>query len=237
MSDRSGPLLLLVQANVSEEHEATFNTWYQNHVPTLMEIPGYRWGSRYSGVMGDEKYLAMYEIDDASYLESMLGPSEEQRHHLANSEFAAFGKLEGVSDTRINVYQQISGSHLGKRFPRGDLPLSVVMVDCVDAPREAEFDAWYSESHVPTLLRIPGYVSAARFKLYQNPALDWLDMGPKYLALYELASLECIPTLAHPERMRPEAAAEFTRWTSYAAPMVDNMSWNIYQPIARHWPV
>ncbi|NNL85572.1 MAG: hypothetical protein HKP27_07970 [Myxococcales bacterium] len=237
MSDQTGPLLLLVQANVAAEHEAAFNRWYHNHVPTLMEIPGYRWGSRYSGVVGDEKYLAMYEIHDASYLESMLGPSEERRHPLASAEFAAFEKLEGVSDTRINVYQQVSGAHLGRPFPRADLPLSVVMVDCVDASREAEFDAWYSASHVPTLLRIPGYVSAARFKLYPHPALDWLGMGPKYLALYELADLECIPTLADPDQMRPEAAAEFARWTSYAAPMVDKMSWNIYRPMARHWPV
>lgn len=237
MIDHIGPLLLVVQANVTEEHEATFNRWYQHHVPTLMQIPGYRWGSRYRGVMGDEKYLAMYEIDDASYLESLLGESEEQRHPFASSEFADFGKLEGVSDTRINVYQQISGAHLGQPFPRAELPLSVVMVDCSDASQEAEFDAWYTASHVPTLLRIPGYVSAARFKLYSHPALDWLSMGPKYLALYELASLDCIPTLADPEQMRPEAAAEFSRWTSYAGPMVDNMSWNIYQPVARHWPV
>ena len=137
---------------------------------------------------------------------------------------------------RINVYQQISGAHLGHPFFEKDLPLNVVMVDCSDVAREAEFDAWYSQSHVPVLLQIPGYVSAARFKLFEHPVLEWLGMGPKYLALYELADLECIPSLADPDQMRPEATAEFARWTSYAGPMVENMSWNIYRPLARHWP-
>ena len=56
------PLLLLVQANVAPVHEETFNAWYYHHVPKLLEIPGYQWSRRYVNVVGDTKYLALYEI-------------------------------------------------------------------------------------------------------------------------------------------------------------------------------
>ena len=231
------PLLLLVQANVQPEHEAAFNRYYHHHVPTLLEIPGYAWGRRYLGVRGDLKYLALYQIDDDSYLESLLGPDAETRHPTARSEFARFEQLEGVSDVRINVYEQLSGTHLGHPLLEADYPISVVAMDCVDAARETEFNDWYTHSHVPNLVRIPGYVSGARFRLLDHPTLQWLKMGPRYLALYELADLDCIPSLADPDAMRAEARAEFAQYEAIAAPLSGNLSWNIYRPLARHWPL
>jgi antibiotic biosynthesis monooxygenase (ABM) superfamily enzyme len=229
------PLLLLVQANVAAEHEYDFNAWYYHHVPALLEIPGYRWGRRYQGVLGDTKYLALYEIEDAAFLEHLIGPDADKRHPTANAEFAKFEQLQGVSDVRINIYQQLSGSHLGNPFLNDDLPLSAVMVDCAVPEKEAEFNAWYDRSHVPNLVQIPGYASGARFQLLDHPALEWLGMGPKYLALYEFDSLDCLPSLADPDSMRPEAKDELERWMSYGMPLVENMSWNVYRPIAKHW--
>ena len=237
MDTHTGPLLLLVQANVESEHEQAFNRWYYNHVPTLLEIPGYLWGRRYLNVVGDCKYLALYAIASESDLESLLGPEAESRHELATAEFAKFDTLQGLSDIRINVYRQLSGMHLGHPLLQGDLPLSLVMLDCHDATQEAEFNDWYTHSHVPNLVRIPGYVSGARFRLLEHPALNWLGMGPKYLALYELENMACIPSLADPEQMRVEAQDELANWMSYGAPLAANMSWNVYRPIAKHWPL
>ena len=58
----TGPLLLLVQANVAPEHERGFNTWYYQHAPTLLEIPGYQWGRRYINIVGETKSLALCDI-------------------------------------------------------------------------------------------------------------------------------------------------------------------------------
>ena len=229
------PLLLAVQANVEERHDAAFNAWYYHHVPALLAIPGYRWGRRYQGVVGDTKYLAFYEIEDATFLERLIGADADKRDPIANGEFGKFDRLQGVSDVRINIYQQLSGSHLGNPLLNDDLPLSVVMVDCVVPEKEAEFNSWYDRSHVPNLLQIPGYASGARFQLLDHPALEWLGMGPKYLALYELDSLDCLASLTDPDAMRPEARDELARWMSYGMPLVDNMSWNVYRPIAKHW--
>jgi len=201
------------------------------------KLERFRGGRRYVNLVGDCKYLALYAIADASYLESLLGPEAEQRHALANSEFAKFEQLQGLGDVRINVYQQLSGTHLGHPLLQRDLPLSVVMLDCADTTKEEEFNAWYTHAHVPNLVRIPGYVSGARFRLMDHPALTWLNMGPKYLALYELANLECIPSLADPQHMRPEAQDELANWTAYGVPLATNMAWNVYRPIAAHWPI
>ncbi len=236
METHPNPLLLLVQANVTPEQEAAFNHYYYHHVPVLMEMPGYAWGRRYLNVMGDSKYLALYQIDDASYLKSLLGPNEDERHPIAKEEFGRFETLQGVSEVRINVYEQLSGTHLGHPLLEADFPISVVTMDCVDPAREADFNAWYTHSHVPNLVRIPGYVSGARFRLLEHPALEWLKMGPKYLALYELADLTCVPSLSDPEQMRPEAVAEFEQYRDFAAPLSGNLSWNIYRPLAKHWP-
>ena len=38
MDSHTGPLLLLVQANIAPEHEEALNRWYYHHVPRLLEI-------------------------------------------------------------------------------------------------------------------------------------------------------------------------------------------------------
>ncbi|WP_274626951.1 DUF4286 family protein [Arvimicrobium flavum] len=50
--------------------------------------------------------------------------------------------------------------------------------------REDEYNDWYTETHLPDLLKVPGIVSAQRFKLADHQR----SPGPhpyKYLAVYE----------------------------------------------------
>ncbi len=48
----------------------------------------------------------------------------------------------------------------------------------VDSEFEAEFNRWYNEEHIHHLLKVPGFLSAGRYRA--------LSGGPKYLAMYEL---------------------------------------------------
>jgi len=52
----------------------------------------------------------------------------------------------------------------------------------IPAALEPEFDRIYDEGYIPALLRIPGVVSATRYKL------EWSDVPdmPEYLATYEV---------------------------------------------------
>lgn len=52
--------------------------------------------------------------------------------------------------------------------------------------REAEFNRWYDEQHVPDLLAVPGFLSAQRFHL--TDAAGEGNPGWSYLALYEIES-------------------------------------------------
>jgi hypothetical protein len=54
---------------------------------------------------------------------------------------------------------------------------------------EDEFNEWYSSRHVHEILRVPGYLSAQRFRVTRHPIGGSGDSGPEpfqYLALYEV---------------------------------------------------
>jgi hypothetical protein len=236
MPQDTSPLLLSVQMNVAPAHEDAFNDWYHAHVPHLLTVPGYRWGRRYRAVMGEVAYLALYEIAARAWLPRLLGPDTAQRPDVVNDEFARFGELQGLSDVTINVYEQIYGPAFAGLLMARDYPLSVVTADCRPEV-ETEFNRWYDESHVPNLMQVPGYVSGMRFRLANDPALAHLQMSPRYLALYEIAGLDDVPYIADPERMSPGAQAEFENFRTIGVPMLAGaIRWNIYRPLAKHWP-
>ncbi len=58
----------------------------------------------------------------------------------------------------------------------------VVMTDPVSPDREADYNEWYNECHLPDVLAIPGYVSATRYRAFEGRR----GFNQEYLALYEL---------------------------------------------------
>ena len=52
----------------------------------------------------------------------------------------------------------------------------------IDPAHDDEFNAWYNTEHLPDLLRLPGFLDAARYVAVKG--------GPKYLAAYELESAD-----------------------------------------------
>jgi hypothetical protein len=61
------------------------------------------------------------------------------------------------------------------------------------AGREAEFNRWYTDRHVPDLLALPGFISAQRFALTNGAGQD---QRFSYLAIYEFESDDVNATLA-----------------------------------------
>jgi hypothetical protein len=66
------------------------------------------------------------------------------------------------------------------------VPKGIMVVQSApsDPAREDEFNEWYSHTHLPEILAVPGFVSARRYKVH-DPA----DGGPPahpYLAVYEI---------------------------------------------------
>lgn len=54
----------------------------------------------------------------------------------------------------------------------------------VDPKHEEEFNAWYNTEHLGDLLKLPGFLDAARYVAAKG--------GPRYLAAYELASADAL---------------------------------------------
>ncbi|HEY0246636.1 MAG TPA: hypothetical protein VGC45_00105 [Gryllotalpicola sp.] len=65
---------------------------------------------------------------------------------------------------------------------------------------DAEFNDWYENTHVPEVLRMPGFLSGQRFTLVDsNPPFA----GPQYLAVYEIESDDIDATLTTITDMAP----------------------------------
>jgi len=54
--------------------------------------------------------------------------------------------------------------------------------DCKDQSREKEFNDWYSDTHLPDMLEVPGMIQATRWMSAETKK----GQSRKYLALYEL---------------------------------------------------
>ena len=75
MTDQQRPGLLVVQMEVPADFEAELNAWYwEEHVPERLACPGFRSARRFkltaSNRDGMPSYLALYELDDISALET-----------------------------------------------------------------------------------------------------------------------------------------------------------------------
>jgi hypothetical protein len=95
--------------------------------------------------------------------------------------------------------------------------LYVVMMD-VEPHKEALFNKTYDEEHIPVLTKVPGVVSAARYKTS--------DQGvARYLAVYELES----PDVPNSEAFRK--ASDSGEWPTKVRPYCKNRSRIVYTQI------
>ncbi len=232
-------LMLMVQITCADEHLDTFNTWYNSHLPNLLRVPGFTRAQRYVNLEGSQnggtRFTALYGIKDDSNFPAMLDRTGSPDFHpIAASEFAEFSKLQGMSAALGNVYEQISGTPLRAPLLESDRPISIVTAG-VDPAHEEEWDRWYTESHVPNLLKIPGYVMAGRFRMLEHPALAGFNSGPKYLAIYECENEETLPTLQPGPMMHPEARVELDRWQAYGMQHARDFEWGMYGMVSKHF--
>ena len=176
----SNQLLLMVQVTCAPDHLDAFNTWYNSHLPNLLRIPGYLWAQRYLSLDERNRFTALYGIRSPDDLLNLVQWDGTDLDPIAAREYAGWQKLQGLSQRLGNVYEQISVSPLRELLLLSDRPLSIVAAD-VDPGQEAQWNQWYTESHVPNLLKVPGYVLSGRFRVLDHPALaGWMRWTPKF---------------------------------------------------------
>jgi hypothetical protein len=108
---------------------------------------------------------------------------------------------------------------LGRKERKGDVMKSekhillIVRID-VKPEMEEEFNRWYNEEHIPTLLKIPGVLWAKR-------AIN-TGKGPKYIAVYEHENIEV-------QNSEPYRKAAQTEWTRRIEPHLLKREREIYE--------
>jgi hypothetical protein len=80
----------------------------------------------------------------------------------------------------------------------------LVYTNCADPAREAEFNEWYNNTHVPDMLQAEGFVAATRYQLLGEP-------GPgqgKFLAVYEVEAEELGKAFAGVQKRLADVTAQ-----------------------------
>jgi hypothetical protein len=95
--------------------------------------------------------------------------------------------------------------------------LLLVMMEVLPE-HEADFNRWYNEEHLPERLSLPGFAGARRFVAVEGQ--------PKYLALYDLDSVEAVRTPSY-----RQAYGNPTPWTSRTQSRLTANVRNVYREL------
>jgi hypothetical protein len=204
-----------VQMDIPAEHEAEFNRIYdEDHIPTILTIAGVRGCRRYrltrSTQPGMPHYVAVYEIDNPGVVESPawlegidLGEWKPKiRPHTLNRRHSVFRRIGGT---------QAKG--LGHLF--------VVQMD-IGAEHEAEFNRVYDTEHFPTLSKVPGVLSSARYRLENSnhPEMQ------RWLTVYEVEAPAVLDGAAWAE------AGNYGSWATKIRPLTSERHHSMFETIA-----
>ncbi|KAF2728761.1 alpha/beta-hydrolase [Polyplosphaeria fusca] len=186
---------------------AQFHDWYNNeHGPNRLRLSFCRNGFRYraSDISSSQaasethpEWMAIYDIDDMDYLTQDVytrlrkEPVQSQRerdtmkHIKVDRRFYDF--LEEWRDE--NEYQ--TGEYIPKELEdvrnegKGNVMIHVGFTLHPGQDKEEELEKWYTEEHVPLLMKVPGWRRTRRFV---TSHLDLQDGKPKeFIALHEYA--------------------------------------------------
>jgi hypothetical protein len=159
------------------EWEAEFNDWYDHeHIPVRMGAPGFQGAQRYRNVDKPD-YLAVYDMATAGALatpeyQKIKGQPSAQTKQM----------LTGVSG-----FTRYIGEALGEvRRPGVEAPEAAPILYAVffnvPQPAQEEFDAWYEQDHVPTLMKCKDWLMVRRFRIIDGDPEKWNRLALHYLA-------------------------------------------------------
>jgi hypothetical protein len=177
MAKTRGTGLLMLWTDVGAEHEAELNRWYdEEHIPRIMQVPGFLSAGRYLALRGGPRHLAMYELEDVGVLRTAAF-LDDLRFKPSPRRARASGGHVGRNYI-LNGYRQI--------FPVRTDPIELTMgpspflqMGRIDIPAhmEEEFNDWYNTCYIPGYLAVPGVIRARRYLV--------VDGQPRYLTVYE----------------------------------------------------
>jgi hypothetical protein len=191
-----GRTILFSEMTPDIDWEDRFNKWIDTHfLPLRLAGPGFVSAQRYKHLERDT-YLAVYEAEDQKAVKS--------------EEFLAIEDYPNTETkwmlNNILDYSSYCGDQIGEfRGPElADDPLDAPILYSVffSVPDEMaqDFNAWYSDEHVPMLLKCKDWLMCRRFQIEDGEPQPWTHIALHYLN--DLSAFES------PER----EAARSTEW-------------------------
>ena len=190
----TAPNIIFDAITVTRQNAFAFDVWYANHYlpAALATSPGSAvqcYGSPLRAT-----YLAIFDACATS--PGTAGPSIP----------------EPINDSIIAV-ERYSASFIGAQKTAAvndsiyEAPLLYPVFFRVPAAREADFNAWYMEEHLPILLRCPYWPACRRYRIDQPRPDAWTHVALHYLT--DLRALESAArTEARATPWRARLAAE-----------------------------
>ena len=158
-------------SNVAEDE---FNDWYDTeHIPERQRVPGFLTCQRWIGAENAKQSVATYDLETLAVLQSPAyrAIGGENLSPWSKRVTARCQRLLRFEGEQILPGDKVSPQNAGGLLLVGMTPPAAV---------ETAFNAWYDTEHVPALARVPGVLSARRFRNAGG--------SPKYVALYHLTS-------------------------------------------------
>jgi hypothetical protein len=187
-----GRAIWLAASTSKPGKDAEYNKWYDAHIDMLFKFKAIKRVCRYHCLQKTDasnpklsKYLVFFEFDSkkdlATYPKS-FGPTGATYEATKDFEknFAPIGEINWAG-----CYEPLK---LLEREARKDSVYRIVATEC-KPEKEAEYNHWYSETHLPMLFGFEGVKRASRYRCYKDLGGAKVDCV-KFLAIYEFGTKE-----------------------------------------------
>ena len=173
-----GGTILFAEMSPEIDWEDRFNNWYDTHqIPVRMAVPGFLGAQRYKDA-ARENYLVVYEMENEGVLDSdpftaiVEHPNTEPRWMQAN--LRGYSRYIGneISDLRRD----------GLDVDPLDAPILYAVFYSVPDEGADDFNGWYTEDHVPALLKCKDWLMCRRFLIEDGEPQPWTHLALHYIA-------------------------------------------------------
>ena len=172
---------------------AEFNQFYSTtHLGEVLAAhPGFVSASRYElldpdprgGVHCGPRWLAVYEIADEAAARQYIKDNERPWLHRRRYSPWPSARKRARTVWRM-IWRQISTTGSTDRAPESVFMVGMNVPAETDATGLAEFNAFYTQTHVPEVMAYGGYARGTRFELYREFAHP-APGCPRFCAIYE----------------------------------------------------
>jgi hypothetical protein len=152
-----------------------FHDWYDTeHLPERQRVPGFLACQRWIGADDPSVSVATYDLESHAVLKTPAYLA------IGGENLSPWSKRVTA---RVERLMRFEGDQIlpGDALPAAGAGGLLMIALNIPPEVEADFNAWYDTEHIPILSKVPGVLSARRFRGAGNR---------KYVALYHLATPE-----------------------------------------------